>query len=98
MPTPYMRDANTRDAGLQEVDMVLVGAAGVCESGGVINKMGSFQVRRSDCAKPPGGNRASERGREGCGVKAGIDAYAAVWGVIGCEMFTVPNALHVLVC
>mmetsp|Transcript_26283 Transcript_26283/g.86373 ORF Transcript_26283/g.86373 Transcript_26283/m.86373 type:complete len:300 (+) Transcript_26283:236-1135(+) len=29
---------------IQEVDMVLTGAAGVCESGGIINKIGTFQV------------------------------------------------------
>mmetsp|Transcript_28285 Transcript_28285/g.57107 ORF Transcript_28285/g.57107 Transcript_28285/m.57107 type:complete len:310 (+) Transcript_28285:42-971(+) len=29
---------------MQEVDMVLTGAAGVCESGGIINKLGTYQL------------------------------------------------------
>jgi len=29
---------------MQEVDMVLTGAAGVCESGGIINKLGTYQM------------------------------------------------------
>ncbi len=29
---------------IQEVDMILVGAAGVCESGAIVNKIGTYQV------------------------------------------------------
>lgn len=29
---------------MQEADIVLTGAAGVCESGGIVNKIGTYQV------------------------------------------------------
>ena len=29
---------------MQEVDIVVTGAAGVCESGGIVNKIGTYQV------------------------------------------------------
>lgn len=39
---------------MHEVDMVLVGAAGVCESGGIINKIGTYQVSAlAHCTKTP---------------------------------------------
>ncbi len=31
---------------MQEADIVLTGAAGVCESGGIVNKIGTYQVFR----------------------------------------------------
>jgi len=31
---------------MQEADIVVTGAAGVCESGGIVNKIGTYQVSR----------------------------------------------------
>eukprot|EP00961_Rhodomonas_salina_P190185 2566026-Rhodomonas_salina.1 len=41
---PYPGDVTPLSLIRQEVDMVLTGAAGVCESGGIINKLGTYQM------------------------------------------------------
>ena len=40
------------DPALARVDMVLVGAEGVVESGGVINKLGTYQAALASRARP----------------------------------------------
>ena len=53
---------------MQEADIVVTGAAGVCESGGIVNKIGTYQVSR--LALTAWGARLvaeAERPARGCG-------------------------------